>query len=213
VNWFYKDFKVTSDILLCGFSGALGRKIDKIEWNQFFNSIHLNSKKLYLRDLNNSWWQCGFSGLKGYGVEALLKFLEVSIKESEAKKVIFLGTSMGGYGALLFGNLLKVDYVVAIVEQSYISEDRIEKFNLSNLYRQCNIDFRTMDLKNFITGTRPECHLYFGDVPEDIEAAERLSNFKNIILHPCTQPTHKLAKDLVKDGTIEKLLVDLVSRD
>ena len=87
---------------------------------EFFNILS-DSKfdKIFIRDFNQMWY------LKGIDEEIssfnnLLDYLRSLIKDYD--RVIFLGNSMGGYAAILFGILLDVDKVISFSPQTFIGK-------------------------------------------------------------------------------------------
>jgi len=72
---------------------------------------------LFLRNPKdkNHWYLDKMEGI-GRGVSEIKNFLKKQI--STYNKIIFVGNSMGGYGAILYGSLLDVDYVVAPIPQT-----------------------------------------------------------------------------------------------
>lgn len=72
---------------------------------------------LFLRNpkYKNHWYLGKMEGI-GAGVSEIKNFLEKQI--STYNKIIFVGGSMGGYGAMLYGSLLDVDYIVALIPQT-----------------------------------------------------------------------------------------------
>src|SRR5690606_42052040 len=75
-------------------------------------------KKLYVRDLNNSWYHGEHPGI-GAGVDALAEWIRGVIREQDVREVVTLGCFMGCYAAILLGALIDADRVLAITPQTF----------------------------------------------------------------------------------------------
>jgi hypothetical protein len=86
-------------------------KSDKYEWkrNKFTNA----KKHIFLRDIHKQWYLSGIND-KLNNPEKVLDFLR---NETIGYRIYTVGSSAGGYGALLFGNLLECDRVYAFNAQ------------------------------------------------------------------------------------------------
>jgi len=109
--------EVDSPTLLIAFSGKAK------DPSRTFNFLRMTSdlpvKKLYVRDLNNSWYHGEHPGI-GAGVDALAEWIRGVIREQDVRKVVTLGCSMGGYAAILLGALIDADRVLAITPQTFV---------------------------------------------------------------------------------------------
>ena len=84
---------------------------DKYEWmnNKFINA----QKHIFIRDIHKQWY---FTGINE-NLNTPDKLLEFLKSETEGYRVQAVGSSAGGYAALLFGNLLKCERVYAFNAQ------------------------------------------------------------------------------------------------
>jgi pimeloyl-ACP methyl ester carboxylesterase len=71
----------------------------------------LRVQRLYLRDHAQSWYHRGVVGL-GDDIVSTARALDARLNASGARRVVMAGNSAGGYGALLFGHLLRADVVL-----------------------------------------------------------------------------------------------------
>ena len=85
-----------------------------------FFSKKINYNYIYVNDLYQLWSTLDF--------ENILKSLENVVKYYKPVKIICIGQSAGGYQSILYGNLLKVDKIIAIVPQIYIYKDYMNNF-------------------------------------------------------------------------------------
>lgn len=88
---------------------------------EFYNSSSIiDENKIFLRDLSQSWYQCGLPGI-GNTVYDIAKFLNAKIRQIRPSEIFFVGNSMGGYAAILFASLLKCGKAIAFCPQTFIS--------------------------------------------------------------------------------------------
>ena len=101
-----------------------------------------NFDVLYLRNLNK--WYIG--GLKGIGknINHTIEFLKKEFAKYD--KVCCIGGSAGGYAGLLFGSLLNINKVIALIAQTdlqycvdNLSDGHLGKQNLIKRLKQCPV--------------------------------------------------------------------------
>lgn len=81
----------------------------------FLNSaIRVSTDALMIRDTRNLWYH---GGVEGLGTDPLQMADAIEKFTSQYSEVVTLGSSMGGYAALLFGHLLGADKTIAVVPQ------------------------------------------------------------------------------------------------
>ncbi|GGD03529.1 hypothetical protein [Hyunsoonleella pacifica] len=84
---------------------------DKFEWQRnFFDNAH---KHIFIRDVQKQWYVEGISATHN-SPDKLLKLLK---ELTQGYKIFTLGSSAGGYAAMLYGGLLKADRVYAFNAQ------------------------------------------------------------------------------------------------
>lgn len=160
--------KQTNELIIVTFSGRQQglSTLTLFEFTNFLESKFPSYDKLYFRDEKVKWYNHGITGLTS-NVDETLKFL--SSKIGNYKHAIFIGASMGGYAALLYGSILGVDTVVAFRPQTYIRKV-IDDFNPN--YE---------DVKPFIN-SKTKYYIY-GDInledPEDIHSIEYCYHIMN----------------------------------
>lgn len=113
-----------SDVLIVAFS-HVGYPEGKFAFTNAFANLHCN--KLFLNCPGNSWYQNGIPGF-GDSVEAAAMQLKLHIAELGVRRTIFVGMSMGGYGALLFGLLVGADIILAFTAEVQIGSERGRSF-------------------------------------------------------------------------------------
>lgn len=108
------EFKRNGLPLIISFAG-LG---DQFNFGKTLRELDVNA--IYLRDMNHNWYLNGLEGI-GNSVDEVKEFLSQKSKEYEAPYVLSLGTSAGGFAALLYGSLLQVDEILAFSPQTFMN--------------------------------------------------------------------------------------------
>lgn len=205
--WFQKDFSGDSKILFIALAGNLIIP-GKWEWSNTWNGLYkdLQFKKMWLCDNNKTWWQGRFPGLKGNGPNTLAPFMKKQIQEANVDKVVLMGLSMGGFGSLLLGNLLRADEVIAISPQTYITKGRMKKAGLYEKYKGLDIDPKFKDVKLLLKDSdndKTNYHIYFGYLNKnDVGHATRLEEFPKVHLHGVNSKRHTVARIIVKNNLL-----------
>jgi hypothetical protein len=191
---YYADYSIDSEVLVIAFN-CHNAKATSYEWDYRFSTwTELKFKRLYLFDPRAYWWVDGFEGYPG--IDGWGKLVRQQIKKSEAKYVIAMGASMGGYGAIMIGALANVDSVLAFSPQTLATSG----------YRKIKFDCRKIiekqdDIKTIF-------HIYYGKFfMEDAIHAKNLKSTKGVVLHPMKTHQHNTAKLLVDDGRMHKILL------
>lgn len=111
-------------------------KIAGRNWFEFYKTrINKASKHIFVRDVLCKWYSEGIN-TEINSPEKLLEFLRGEIK---GYKVITVGSSAGGYAALLFGTLLKAEYIFAFSAQFEIAEKYRNNYNAVEMIRNSDI--------------------------------------------------------------------------
>ena len=173
---------------------------------EFFNSVkELDCDKIFIRDFHQGWYQKGVDDHID-SVQGLTDYLQQTIDKHNYQKVLFMGNSMGGYAAILFGNLLQVDQILAFAPQTFIS----------SRMRLRHLDFRWKNQMKRIQSYKKEQPHYFNlkdflnndtrYIPTNIYYspkhrldrlhAENLKGMDNVTLHPIEKGGHAVVKTL-----------------
>jgi hypothetical protein len=166
----YKIISGTNHKLIISFSGQ-GKGMGTLPQFEFVNFLEKNfhsfEKHFYL-DMYNKWYHKGIEGISK-NIKETTEYLREKIKGFE--EVIFIGSSAGGYAAILFGSLLKVDKVIAFKPQTIV-----------DILSDMNSDYR--NINKFI---QPHTKYFiYGDLSVDIEKdpLHHYSHCENIELFP-----------------------------
>jgi hypothetical protein len=118
------DAHPSSDTLIIAFTG-IAAQFNAIQPFDFFKLTGLyDYHRILVRERRRN---CYLKGVDETGFDGLLDRLKSEIQQIAPKQVMVLGTSAGGYAALLFGWLLEADYVHAFSPFTF--------FDLGNLIR------------------------------------------------------------------------------
>jgi pimeloyl-ACP methyl ester carboxylesterase len=77
---------------------------------------------LLVRDPANHWYNAGLPGA-GDTVEEIAERIRAELDALGARRVVTLGSSMGGYAAILFGCMLAAQQVVSLTPQTFLDPD------------------------------------------------------------------------------------------
>ena len=222
-DYFFEDCGGSS--LIISF-GSNGRRMDDEENIPLFNFRNIltplkDYDKLFLRDMDRKYY---LTGLKTSAPSIKdLADLILSIKKSKPyKHVVTIGASSGGYGAILYGNLIEADYIVAFNPQTVISSEKetIIKDNIftvpickmlrnqfldNNLYQKC------LNLKNFIP-FKGNATIHFSSHSSngiDKRYAEFLKHDKCLLVE-YDSSTHLLAHELKEKNQLLSAILDSI---
>lgn len=118
-----RDYSADSDVMIIVFSGLKQRPggVPGFSFQQVLGGVP--ARKLYVRDLRRAWYLRGLPGLSA-NVKETAAFFAREVQEQRIRRVVLTGYSLGGFAALLFGNLLGADEVHAFSPQTFISLSR-----------------------------------------------------------------------------------------
>lgn len=206
-------FQEGSESLLVAF-GGIGGAMGLLPFEFFSVTKDILSSKLFVRDLFQSWYHQGLKGVAD-GMWATRGLLETMIQQSGAKRVVFIGNSMGGYAAILFGALLGIDEVHAFSPQTFIDvanrsvhHDQRWEEHISIAQRVGNS--RYFDLRKALLASQ-QCqthfHIHSCTASEtDWAHAQHLSDVGPFSIHGYSKGGHDLVRQLRDDGQLQTLL-------
>lgn len=167
---------ITKTVLMVVFSGRQQgiASMTIFEFKNFLEEHYPDYDKLFLKDEKVLWYTEGITAISndiGETVEYLRRYI------ARYSKVVFIGASMGGFAALLYGSILNIDTIIAFRPQtflSYVLPDFLGDSNSLYLGRSCN------DVKLFINN-KTKYYLY-GDSaikdPTDIHSINYCDNLE-----------------------------------
>ena len=213
------DLQPSSSLLLVAFGGIAHRlAMPPFEFFRLASALEVN--KVFLRDLDESWYHRGVRGLST-DVESTAEALARIVRETGAERVVFTGNSAGGYASLLFGALSPTPVTAhAFSPQTFLGRgarllalDRRWPPQMRAIQR---MDGRspTMDLRRIIAGTdgRSALHLHYGATHRlDRLHAQRLQGLPGVSLHPEQSRRHDVIKELRDRGELGPMIAEALS--
>jgi len=115
-----------NDFVVVSFAGN-GSGINNMPTFEFKNFLTSNFPKaslIFLKDANLAWYNKGLAPITN-SVLTTAELLRNKIRPY--KRAFFIGSSSGGYAAILFGSLLKVSRVIAFRPQTKVKRDFIDE--------------------------------------------------------------------------------------
>lgn len=89
------------------------RIIEKNFFEWYHSRITKASKHIFIRDIFKQWYLAGISK----NINNPKKLIEFLKKETEGYKVVTIGSSAGGYAAILYGSFINTQYTLAFNPQ------------------------------------------------------------------------------------------------
>ncbi|MBL3527814.1 MAG: hypothetical protein JMN27_09600 [gamma proteobacterium endosymbiont of Lamellibrachia anaximandri] len=199
--------------LLIAFGGVAGNHAPP-PFELYNLTRNLKANKIYLRDLQQVWYQSGVSGIST-NIDETASYLRNIIDKNGIKKVAVFGNSMGGYAAIIIGVLINASSIHAFSPQTFIhipgyirNRDRIsfvhEKF--SDKY---------FDLKPTVKSHCHRCNVniyYDGSEMLDSIHAMHLGDIENISLHPFSEGGHGLIRLLRDSGKLNNIIASALKK-
>ena len=187
-----------SEILVVVFSGmATQLSMPPAEFMRTFLLQHTNV--IFIKDFWQCWYQRGLLGLTK-NIDETVAFLKIELLKINPKKVIFIGTSAGGYASILFGILLNVDEILSFSPQTYIEKQIFAKFKAADS-RIDDVNFASpyLDIRKIpeLSNYSGIINIYYGlNNVNDKQHARRLTKFKSVKVIELPTDTHNTAKYL-----------------
>jgi len=190
---------------------------------EFYNSLKdLDCDKIFIKDVYQAWYHKGVNE----EINSILKLkvlLEEVVKKKPYDKIVFIGNSMGGYGAILFGILLNVDCVVAFSPQTFINklnrlwfkDGRWDK-EISNVYFNNSFQKKFYNLKNFLRNNTYSTQIdifYSANDKLDSLHSERLKSLKKVTLYSYQKGDHNLIKELRADDELFRIIRERILKE
>lgn len=196
-----------SEILVVAFSGmATQLSMPPAEFMRTF--LAKNISVIFIKDFWQCWYQKGLLGLTK-NIDETASFLKQELLKVNPKKIIFIGTSAGGYASILFGILLNIDEILSFSPQTYIEEQIFAKFKAADS-RIDDLNFTSpyLDISKI-----PQLHSFSGNINiyygaqngDDKQHAQNLSKFKSVKLVELATDTHNTAKYLKEQGKLNEI--------
>lgn len=184
---------------------------------EFFKSLEdIECDKVFIRDSYQMWYQNGIDS-EIHDILKLRDYLKKEILNNKYKKICFLGNSMGGYAAILFGTMLNVDTVISFAPQTFINKkQRYLNFDfrwnkqINNVHKNKNRHKELFDLKNYLlknNNYKSKIIIYYSEQHRlDRLHASRLKNLEKVNLITLTEGGHNAIKYLRDSGELIRII-------
>ena len=118
---------------------------------------------IFYIDIEQCWYHKGIKNITN-SIDETILYLNNTITDRKYEKVIFMGTSAGGYASILFGSICNVNNVISFIPQTIIKKPI--NLNYSNLNNIINKNTK---------------YLLYGDTSvQDINGDHHISHCENI---------------------------------
>jgi hypothetical protein len=149
---------------------------NKFEW--YNTRISKGVKHIFVRDIKKQWYLTGINK-EINNIDKLFQFLKI---ETEGYKVITLGSSAGGYAAVLLGSMLKADRIFTFNGQFRLDdllESTSEAINPILFRERNNSEInKYFSLRAFIQNPKNIYYFYSKDSLWDTDQFNHISTFE-----------------------------------
>lgn len=205
------------EVLIIAFTGFVHRLSLRVY--EFFEATKdAGYSRILLRDKYRVWYHRGIDR-KRPDFPSLFRYLNSEIEQLKPKTVICLGTSAGGYAAIVAGHHIRADYVHAFAPDTLldISLSSCIKGIFSARYwwpRWKLLMSRSAQPEFFNLANLLEVHngktVYYihhcRDTRRDAEGAASLAHLPGVVSMPYSCSTHQVAMFLARTGFLPKIL-------
>lgn len=158
-------------------------KKNKFEW--YNTRILKGSKHIFIRDIKKQWYLTGIN----YRINTIEKLYEFLQAESNGYKIITLGSSAGGFAAILIGSMLNAETILTFNGQFLLSDllsDSSKKLSSEKIdpiiHREKN-NFeinKYFSLRPYIKDSKNILYFYSDRSEWDVIQFNHISDFRNI---------------------------------
>jgi hypothetical protein len=132
----YKIINGNQNLIICygGMALQFGGIIP-FEFLNYLSSIYKNDCDLiFFVDRHQCWYHKGIQDITN-NIDETVLYINNIIHHGNYKKIIFMGTSAGGYGAILFGSICNnVTHVISFIPQTILQNPiNLNYSNLKNI--------------------------------------------------------------------------------
>ncbi len=183
---------------------------------EFYKTIeHLDTDKVFVRDLHQCWYQDGADTTYD-SIDSLCQVLSDIMTNNNYKKIVFLGNSMGGFAAMLFGTMLQVEHCIAFSPQSFVNRwSRMRYLDyrwydlMPKVQAQRPNSKQILNLKQFLASQNTSTHIdiyYPKNNRLDKIHARYLSAFPQVHLYPKVSKDHSVIRSMRDSGELKQIL-------
>ena len=205
------DFKESGLPLVISFAG-LGAHFE------FRNSLSTKSiNSIFIRDLSHQWYLNELTDI-GNGVNEIRHFLNNQIIRMNPAQIIFIGTSAGGFAALLYGTLLKVNKIIVFSPQTFRSKwlclwnwDYRWLDRVADIYEHPCFDGRFLDVRPYLKNFNGQINVYYGEDNRLDRIHARRIEIGQVNLFALKSKEHNLAGQLRDSRKLNEIIDKMLS--
>jgi pimeloyl-ACP methyl ester carboxylesterase len=209
-----RDFGSESSTMLVIFA-AMGTRPPP-PFHFFQVTTGMPAKRLFARDPHRVWYHRGVPGF-GDSIDEVATSLRGIVEEQGAERVIALGSSAGGFAALVFGTLLEADLVLCFAPQTVLDPDWLADIGDRRWNRRLRAldalggpDTRYVDVREAIMRDRRADTAYEVHYPAshdwDVHHARHLEGIPGLELHAHQEKEHQFVQALNRSGELWQML-------
>jgi tetratricopeptide (TPR) repeat protein len=163
----------------------------------------MNSHVILLNSDVPEWYRAGIPGISG-GIRGAVKAISDFKNTVKANRLVMTGSSMGGYGALLYGSMAKADHILAFGIEPVLGIPG-GKTDITRNYLQ----YMYPDLTNL---PLPPSTVYYGGMDiNDILGAWLLRKRRSTEVICIPEAQHDTPDFLARNGLLTSVFDDLIS--
>lgn len=187
----------SDDITIVSFASLGSINFDDINMEEFKKTLsNFNCRRVFVSDSTKRWYCYGVDDVLN-GRDGAVSFLRDTIGTS---KSIFLGHSMGGFGAIAYGLLCGASIVIAFSPQTHITleDSRYVKY-MKHIHNPINVlEIDNDSTKVVIVSATKD--------PNDSLHTKYVSEKNNFIFEKISNNTHNTAKYLKDRGELVSMI-------
>lgn len=206
----------TGDVLLVAF-GGVASQIGGLPPFEFLSvARRYAARQVFVRDLRQTWYQGGAPGGAGTAAD-FTDPLRAIVEEEAPRRIVTLGVSAGGWGAISFGLALDADVAIAFSPQTFTSH-RLRRLHRETRWAEetANVDRLVhpdvcRDLRPLIAdaaraGTGPAIDVHVGRRARgDLRHVRRIRRFPNVTVTE-HDAEHNTARTLRETGALDAII-------
>jgi tetratricopeptide (TPR) repeat protein len=159
---------------------------------------------LFLNDQDNNWYQHGIPGIGESTTETVSK-LKTEFASEGIERIVCIGTSMGGYGAALYGELLEANLVICFSCELELGLP----FSRSALHSTVNMEDPHYSINKIIRHNTKTKFIFVVGTSDIIDLYNiSLINDSGFEVYFLKNKNHFLTQDLHIEFSLEKIIQD-----
>ena len=140
-------------IFFGGLAGRIGMDVPPFEFVK--TTKYAAYHKIFVRDHSGAWYNRGLRN-RTKNIPETVDFLRAKIDEVNVDKIVCVGNSAGGFGALMFATYLEADVCHAFSPQTIVDAEQCEEWDrrfiarMRKITRDNRIESKILDLRAVI---------------------------------------------------------------